>query len=99
MNSIRETIKELSDPTDEELEEICSALTPRELAKGQYLLSEGYVCRHYYFLEQGTLRLFYNKGINEYTVWMGTPGEVFTNLESYLSEESSKINIKAIEPS
>ena len=99
MNSIRQTIKELCHPTEEQLEEICGALTPKELRKGQYLLSEGRVCRQYYFLEEGTLRLFYTKGVNEYTVWMGTPGEVFTNLESYLPEVPSRINIKAIEPS
>ncbi|GAB5530477.1 MAG: Crp/Fnr family transcriptional regulator [Roseivirga sp.] len=99
MHSIRQTIKDLCNPTDEQLEEICSALTPKELKKGQLLLSEGQVCRQYYFLEQGTLRLFYNKGINEFTVWMGTSGEVFTNLESYLPEKPSVINIKAIEPS
>ena len=29
---------------------------------------------------------------------MGTPGEVFTNLESYLEAAPSRINIKAIEP-
>ena len=98
MKILKQAITELSGASPEECEEIGKELTLKKLKKDQFILREGRICRQYYFLEQGTLRLYYNKGNNDYTVWMGTPGEVFTNLESYLEAEPSRINIKAIEP-
>ena len=98
MKILKQAIIELSGASEEQSEEICRELTLKELKKDQFLLREGRTCRQYYFLEQGTLRLYHNNGNNDYTVWMGTPGEIFTNLESYLEAEPSRINIKAIEP-
>lgn len=99
MENISQTIESLSLGNPDELLEIQASLCPVSLQKGDYLLKEGQVCTDYYFIETGSVRLFYTKDIKEYTVWIGTAGEIFTNLESYLNETSSRINIQAIDPS
>ncbi|MEL6988367.1 MAG: hypothetical protein AAGK97_11115, partial [Bacteroidota bacterium] len=43
--------------------------------------------------------LFYQKKDMDYTVWIGSKGEIFTNLESYLDGSKSRIAIQALEPS
>ncbi|MEM1318825.1 MAG: Crp/Fnr family transcriptional regulator [Bacteroidota bacterium] len=99
MNRLTETIKTLSLGSNEEVRAIQNNLSRIELKKNDYLLKAGQICSKYYFIESGTVRLYYTKDDLEYTVWMGTPGEIFTNLESYLDASRSKINIQAIEPS
>ena len=99
MKKIAQEIEKLCNTDSLHLDAIYKALKYRKLKKGEYLLREGRVCRHYYFLESGSVRLYYHKDANDFTVWIGTAGEIFTDLESYLNEQPSRINIEALEPS
>ena len=100
MKTIERELKRLSnDSSEEEVAEIMRQLTLKRLAKGDFLHRAGYPCSRYFFIEEGTIRLYYEKGLEDYTVWIGTPGQIFTDLESYLSAESSRINMEALEPS
>jgi len=98
MRVIKSEIGKLSLGQPEEVDEILDNLKPIELKKGEFLLREGAICNRYYFIESGTVRLYFHKEESDFTVWMGTPGEIFTNLESYLNRTPSQINIEAIEP-
>lgn len=99
MTFLSDEITRLSTGTPHDVAEIMTYLKPTRLAKGQFLLRAGQVCCQYYFVERGAVRLFYYKGADDYTVWIGTAGEIFTDLESYLSQAESRIYIEAIEPS
>jgi signal-transduction protein with cAMP-binding, CBS, and nucleotidyltransferase domain len=99
MQNIKTTITELSHGNKNQIEEIVQKLKPIHLNKGAFLLSTDQVCQQYYFIESGAIRLYYHKGDNDFTVWIGTVGQIFTNLESYLNLTKSKINFEAIEPS
>ncbi|MEO0341020.1 MAG: cyclic nucleotide-binding domain-containing protein, partial [Bacteroidota bacterium] len=99
MERISATIAQLSEGSSQEIEEILWNLSRKELDNNDYLLKSGQICTQYFFIENGTVRLFYTRNEEEYTVWMGTSGEIFTNLESYLDQSKSRINIQAIEPS
>ncbi|MEM6395923.1 MAG: Crp/Fnr family transcriptional regulator [Bacteroidota bacterium] len=90
-------IQPLSEVSIEEALRIQKRMQCVSLNRGDYILYDGEVCRRYYFVESGTLRLFHRREEEEYTVWLGTSGEVFTNLESYLDESPSRISIQAIE--
>ncbi|MEM6877170.1 MAG: cyclic nucleotide-binding domain-containing protein, partial [Bacteroidota bacterium] len=91
------TVQSLLEMSREEALHIQRRMHCVNLNKGDYLLHDGEVCRRYYFVETGTLRLFHRREEEEYTVWLGTSGEVFTNLESYLNGSPSRISIQAIE--
>lgn len=97
-NTLRESIAALSEGNPDEVQQIRSRLCKEELRKGEFLLREGEVSRHYYFIEQGAVRLYYLRDGVDYTVWIGTAGQIFTNLDSYLYTRPSTIYIEAIEP-
>jgi CRP-like cAMP-binding protein len=69
------------------------------LQKGDFVLKAGQVCKQYYFIESGSVRLYYHQGEDDFTVWIGASGQIFTDLESYLNEISSRLNFEAIEKS
>ncbi len=99
ISAVLKSIKELSSGTEEEIQEIFDSLKKSEFEKDEFLLREGSICNQYFFVESGSIRLFYVKDDIDYTVWIGTMGEVFTNLESYLNSSESRISIQSIESS
>jgi CRP-like cAMP-binding protein len=98
MQTIKNEITKLTGADELEVDNILSRLKLVKIRKGDFLLKAGQVCDQYYFIEDGAVRLYYNKGDNDYTVWIGTAGQIFTDLESYLGKQNSRINIEAIEP-
>ncbi|MEL7341041.1 MAG: cyclic nucleotide-binding domain-containing protein [Bacteroidota bacterium] len=99
MASLRQSIEAFSEGGESEIDQIFDTLEEQSLTKGAFLLQAGEVCQHYYFVAEGSIRLYYLKDGNDYTVWIGSPGEIFTNLESYLDQSESRIYIEAIEQS
>lgn len=69
------------------------------LAKNEYLLTEGQVCRHLYFLQQGALRGFYKLDGKEITHWFGFENDFVTSFHSFTTHEPSVENIQLLEGS
>ncbi|MEL6592853.1 MAG: cyclic nucleotide-binding domain-containing protein [Bacteroidota bacterium] len=99
MESLHQTIAAFSEGAPDEIEQIINSLEVKSLKKGAFLLQAGEICQQYYFVAKGSVRLYYLKDGDDYTVWIGSAGEIFTNLESYLDQSSSRIYIEAIEQS
>ena len=98
MKNLQESIQRLCAPTPEQVDGLLNKLQFRTLQRGEFLLKLDEICHHYYFLESGALRLYHLKGKKDYTAWIATDGEIFTNLESYNRQTPSTIFIEAIEP-
>jgi len=96
VDNLEQEIRNLSQGDKEQVAEIIDALKLIKLSKGEFLLKAGQVCKQYFFIDSGSIRLYYLKGENDYTVWIGTAGQIFTDLESYLSESESRIYFEAI---
>jgi CRP-like cAMP-binding protein len=69
------------------------------VAKNDFLLTEGKICRHLYFLEQGALRGFYHLDGREITHWFGFEKDFVTSFHSFITQEPSVENIQLIEGS
>jgi len=69
------------------------------LSKNEYLLNEGQVCRHLYFLEKGALRGFYNLDGKEITHWFGFEKDFVTSFHSFITHEPAVENIQLLEGS
>lgn len=69
------------------------------LSKNAYLLNEGKVCRHLYFLEKGALRGFYNLDGKEITHWFGFENDFVTSFHSFITKEPAVENIQLLEGS
>jgi CRP-like cAMP-binding protein len=67
------------------------------LPKNDYLLTEGQVCRHLYFLEKGALRGFYNADGKEITHWFGFENDFVTSFHSFITREPAVENIQLTE--
>ena len=67
------------------------------LAKNEYLLNEGQVCRQLYFLEKGALRGFYNMDGKEITHWFGFEKDFVTSFHSFITKEPAVENIQLLE--
>ncbi len=98
MQTLQDEIIKLTDCDTDQVKEIFDNLKIVKLDKGEYLLKADQICDKYFFIENGAVRLYYHKGEKDYTVWIGTAGQIFTDLESYLSQTKSRLNIEAIEP-
>ena len=72
-------------------------LTKTTLSKNEYLLSEGKVCRHLYFLEAGATRGFYNLDGKEITHWFGFENDFVTSFHSFITGEPAVENIQLLE--
>lgn len=69
------------------------------LPKGEYLVTEGKVCRHLYFLEQGALRGYYNLEGKEITHWFAFAHDFVTSFYSFITQQAAVENIQLLEGS
>lgn len=68
-------------------------------SKNEYLITEGKICRHLYFLEQGALRGFYNLDGKEITHWFAFENDFVTSFHSFITGEPAVENIQLLEGS
>lgn len=76
---------------------LAGALKRVQLAKHDYLVQEGTVCNHLYFLERGCLRGYYNLDGKEITYWFGFENNFVTSFYSFISRKPCIENIQLLE--
>ena len=85
---------------DEEINLLAARVTQRQIKRRQMILQEGFVCKHYTFVEKGCLKMY---GIDEkgteHNLRFASENDWIADLGSFYSEKSSKLFIEAIEPS
>ncbi len=67
------------------------------IPKNQLLLDFNQVCRHYYFLKKGVLRIYSINAGKEHTCWFAFENYFFTEPESYLNATFSRFCFVATE--
>lgn len=85
--------------SDEALTALRDCFTEVVLQKNEYLLTEGKICRHLYFVQQGALRGFYHLEGKDITHWFAFEKDFVTSLQSFIREQPAVENIQAIEGS
>ena len=75
------------------------AFNHKVLHKGEYLLQEGTVCRHIWFLEKGIARVFDRKDGVEISRYFFFPGELIDAYCSSAQQVPSEVNIEIIQDS
>jgi CRP-like cAMP-binding protein len=69
------------------------------LAKNEFLVTEGKVCRHLYFLEQGAIRGYYLLDGKEITHWFSFENDFVTSANSFITGQPAVENIQLLEGS
>jgi len=72
----------------------------KKLRKRQYLLQEGEICKSVAFVSKGMLRSYFvDEKSNEHIIQFAPEGWFVSDLYSFITEDSSNLNIDAIESS
>lgn len=72
-------------------------LKKKSLTKGDFILKEGSICHHLYFLEKGCVRGFYNLDGKEVTHWFGFENDFVTSFYSFITNKPSVENLQVLE--
>ena len=94
----RELARKYSTMTYDELDVLESLLVPIKYGKGEKILQEGEVCRNISYIEKGLVRQFYFKNGKEVTEHLGVDHSIFMCIESYFTEEPTRLQAEAREP-
>ncbi|WP_152287528.1 Crp/Fnr family transcriptional regulator [Flavicella marina] len=83
-----------------ELESICTYFTPKQLAKKEFLLTQGSICKFEGFVLEGCFRIFtIDKKGNENTLYFATKDWWLMDIDSFTNQTPSDLNIQALEDS
>lgn len=99
MNALLHHIRQYITLTTEATEWIEESFEQVVLPKNEWLVKEGTVCRHLYFLETGALRGYYNWEGREQTYWFGFENDFVTSFYSFTSRKPALENIQLLEGS
>ena len=83
---------------DAEIDDFYANLKPKTFRKKEYLLKQDQICKSNFFISEGLVRSFYidEKG-NEKIIQFAIENWWVTNVESFIQDMPSAINIQAIE--
>jgi CRP-like cAMP-binding protein len=85
---------------NEEINLLDARVTQRHIKRRQMILQEGFVCKHYTFVEKGCFKMY---GIDEkgteHNLRFAAENDWIADLGSFYAENPSKLFIEAIEPS
>jgi CRP-like cAMP-binding protein len=95
-----ESFKKYLPLNGEETKLLAERVTQRQIKRRQMILQEGFVCKHYTFVEKGCFKMYGvdEKG-NEHNISFAAENDWIADLGSFYSEKPSKLFIEAIEPS
>ena len=92
-------INQILELSPEELGLLTACVVSRQLKKGELILKEGAICRHFYLVQKGHLRTWYNKDGVSINLNFTFEGSFSSNLKSLKNREASTFNIEAGEDS
>ena len=99
MEALQVYINRYVECSDEEFEVIKTYLKPQSFKKKAYVLSEGQICKHYYFILEGLVRFYYiDEKATEIVTQFAIEHWWFTNYESFITQQPSRTYIQTIEP-
>ncbi len=76
-----------------------AAWKPLSVPKGYFLVPEGRVCHHIYFLSTGAVRIFYHKDDREVTEWLALDNSFFFSIRSFFEQVPTHLIIQSLEAS
>ena len=95
---LRDAVARYARPAEASLAALEAAAVPRTLDKGDHLLREGEVAAHVAFVETGLLRYYYLADGREHTGQFFFPGQLVTDVASFVRRSPALQNLDALEP-
>lgn len=99
-STLEKFIKSKTDINVNTLEEICSYFTLIKTKRNEILLNYNQVCKHYYFINKGCIRLFtFGKDGKESSRYFAFEGNFATALPSFIDQQPAEEYLQTIEKS
>lgn len=95
--NLREFIETFVKLSEEDWVAIQELFNRKDYKKNELILDEGKVCKHFYFLESGLIRFFYNIDGNDITKTFTIAPYCFTSKTSFRKQTESNEGIQALE--
>lgn len=96
---LKKNIKKNVQASDTELHEICSQFTPSTVEKGDFLLTQGSICKFEGFVVEGCFKVFtLDKKGNENILYFAVKDWWLIDTDSFMNQTPSGLNIQALEP-
>ena len=97
---LQENMQKNLEISPSELELICNYFKPIEVKKGGFLLQQGNICKFEGFVIEGCFRIFNvdDEG-KENTLYFAVRDWWLMDIDSFMNQTSSKLNIQALEDS
>ncbi len=99
MESLLNHLKTYYPISREAIGALADCLQEKTYAKSDFLLKQGRVCDHFYFLQHGALRGFYNINDKEITHWFAFENTFVSSFHSFTTGQPSIENIQFLEGS
>ncbi|MET0466715.1 MAG: Crp/Fnr family transcriptional regulator [Chitinophagaceae bacterium] len=97
MDSLLNHLRQYSRLSPEAETALSNSFNQVTISRNEYLLTEGRICRHLYFLEKGALRGYYTLDDKEITHWFGFENDFVTSFHSFITGEPSVENLQLLE--
>lgn len=97
VESLFEHIRRFSPLSIRAMEAMSAVLRRVDVLKGDFLIEEGKVSKHIYFIEKGCVRGYYNQDGKEITYWFAFEQDVVTSFFSFITRKPSVENIQLLE--
>ncbi len=97
MQLLKDYIQSQINIDEHDLETIVSCFKVRAVAKNKFVLKQGQIATDYFFVQSGSLRIYFNHGDKLITGWVALENDFFTELESMRNQTPSRFNIQAME--
>jgi len=96
--SLPQHIKDIIKPTSQEEQEIGSLFQREEFQKGHFLIQEGTVARHVFYIEKGLVRIYRNDDSGREVTAFFMPENTFvTALDSFYLQKPTHYNFVLLE--
>lgn len=98
MANLKTFLQSVTSISDKDFEDVKGQFYKLYLAKGDFLLQSGKVCRQMSFVNQGSLRTYYlNNKAEEITHCFRTENTLVSSYRSFILQETSFLSIVALE--
>lgn len=99
MDLLKNALEAISPLTAPVMSDYLAAWQCRDLEKDYHLLRENKVSDYFYFIENGSARIYYHKNNKEITEWIALDQQFFLSITSFFQRTPSHLNIHTLEPS
>lgn len=96
MNSLKLFIEKYTDLPTKDWELIENSFERKEIMKDGLILTEGKICKYFYFLEEGLVRFYINHDGEELTTYFVEAPYCFSDKESLHHKIPAKVNIQTL---